>query len=74
MNDPGAKCLVFSMVNEAFLLRRTVVCRDIELGCDLDCFLVSCEQWQSVLDIIAKALLDNNLEFSQINGIHKFQV
>ncbi|KAM9707340.1 E3 ubiquitin-protein ligase SHPRH [Menidia menidia] len=29
--------------------------------------------WQSVLDIIAKALFDNNLEFSQINGIHKFQ-
>ncbi|XP_037550963.1 E3 ubiquitin-protein ligase SHPRH [Nematolebias whitei] len=29
--------------------------------------------WQSVLDIIAKALLDNNMEFSQINGIHKFQ-
>ncbi|XP_028293057.1 E3 ubiquitin-protein ligase SHPRH isoform X2 [Gouania willdenowi] len=29
--------------------------------------------WQSVLDIIAKALLDNNLDFSQINGIHKFQ-
>ncbi|XP_062862969.1 E3 ubiquitin-protein ligase SHPRH [Trichomycterus rosablanca] len=29
--------------------------------------------WQGVLDIIAKALLDNNLEFSQINGIHKFQ-
>ncbi|XP_015241078.1 PREDICTED: E3 ubiquitin-protein ligase SHPRH [Cyprinodon variegatus] len=42
MNDPGAKCLVFST-------------------------------WQSVLDIIAKALLDNNMEFSQINGIHKFQ-
>ncbi|XP_021176668.2 E3 ubiquitin-protein ligase SHPRH [Fundulus heteroclitus] len=42
MNDPGAKCLVFST-------------------------------WLSVLDIIAKALLDNNLEFSQINGIHKFQ-
>ncbi|XP_014902987.1 E3 ubiquitin-protein ligase SHPRH [Poecilia latipinna] len=42
MNNPGAKCLVFST-------------------------------WQSVLDIIAKALLDNNLEFSQINGIHKFQ-
>lgn len=31
-------------------------------------------QWQSVLDIIAKALFDNNMEFSQINGIHKFQV
>ncbi|XP_022605877.1 E3 ubiquitin-protein ligase SHPRH [Seriola dumerili] len=29
--------------------------------------------WQSVLDIIAKALFDNNMEFSQINGIHKFQ-
>nr|XP_019953746.1 PREDICTED: E3 ubiquitin-protein ligase SHPRH isoform X3 [Paralichthys olivaceus] len=29
--------------------------------------------WLSVLDIIAKALFDNNLEFSQINGIHKFQ-
>uniref|UniRef100_UPI0037E80854 E3 ubiquitin-protein ligase SHPRH n=1 Tax=Semicossyphus pulcher TaxID=241346 RepID=UPI0037E80854 len=29
--------------------------------------------WLSVLDIIAKALLDNNMEFSQINGIHKFQ-
>ncbi|XP_069567655.1 E3 ubiquitin-protein ligase SHPRH [Brachyistius frenatus] len=29
--------------------------------------------WQSVLDIIAKALFDNSLEFSQINGIHKFQ-
>lgn len=31
-------------------------------------------QWLSVLDIIAKALFDNNMEFSQINGIHKFQV
>uniref|UniRef100_A0A4W5PV99 Helicase C-terminal domain-containing protein n=1 Tax=Hucho hucho TaxID=62062 RepID=A0A4W5PV99_9TELE len=30
--------------------------------------------WQCVLDIIAKALFDNNMEFSQINGIHKFQV
>ncbi|XP_048083229.1 E3 ubiquitin-protein ligase SHPRH isoform X1 [Alosa alosa] len=29
--------------------------------------------WQGVLDIIAKALFDNNLEFSQINGIHNFQ-
>ncbi|XP_056151483.1 E3 ubiquitin-protein ligase SHPRH isoform X2 [Lampris incognitus] len=29
--------------------------------------------WQSVLDIIAKALFDNTMEFSQINGIHKFQ-
>ncbi|XP_049596595.1 E3 ubiquitin-protein ligase SHPRH [Syngnathus scovelli] len=29
--------------------------------------------WQSVLDIIAKALFDNNMEFSQINGIQKFQ-
>ncbi|XP_053701712.1 E3 ubiquitin-protein ligase SHPRH [Synchiropus splendidus] len=29
--------------------------------------------WQSVLDIIAKALFHNNMEFSQINGIHKFQ-
>ncbi|XP_026790068.3 E3 ubiquitin-protein ligase SHPRH isoform X1 [Pangasianodon hypophthalmus] len=29
--------------------------------------------WQGVLDIIAKALFDNNMEFSQINGIHKFQ-
>ncbi|XP_061700946.1 E3 ubiquitin-protein ligase SHPRH isoform X3 [Syngnathoides biaculeatus] len=29
--------------------------------------------WQSVLDIIAKALLNNNMEFSQINGIQKFQ-
>lgn len=30
--------------------------------------------WQSVLDIIANALFDNNMEFSQINGNHKFQV
>ncbi|XP_041108304.1 E3 ubiquitin-protein ligase SHPRH [Polyodon spathula] len=29
--------------------------------------------WQGVLDIIAKALYDNSMEFSQINGIHKFQ-
>ncbi|XP_030632483.1 E3 ubiquitin-protein ligase SHPRH [Chanos chanos] len=29
--------------------------------------------WQGVLDIIAKALFDNNIEFSQINGTHKFQ-
>lgn len=29
--------------------------------------------WQSVLDIIAKALFDNTMEFSQINGNHKFQ-
>uniref|UniRef100_A0A1A8HC53 SNF2 histone linker PHD RING helicase, E3 ubiquitin protein ligase n=1 Tax=Nothobranchius korthausae TaxID=1143690 RepID=A0A1A8HC53_9TELE len=29
--------------------------------------------WQSVLDIIAKALFDNNMDFSQINGIHRFQ-
>ncbi|XP_077476822.1 E3 ubiquitin-protein ligase SHPRH [Stigmatopora argus] len=29
--------------------------------------------WQNVLDIIAKALFDNSMEFSQINGIHKFQ-
>ncbi|XP_067840174.1 E3 ubiquitin-protein ligase SHPRH [Heptranchias perlo] len=29
--------------------------------------------WQDVLDIIGKALLDNNMEFVQINGIHKFQ-
>ncbi|XP_073413769.1 E3 ubiquitin-protein ligase SHPRH isoform X1 [Dendrobates tinctorius] len=29
--------------------------------------------WQDVLDIIAKALQDNNMVFSQINGIQKFQ-
>ncbi|MGH0135444.1 UNVERIFIED_CONTAM: hypothetical protein FKN15_008053 [Acipenser sinensis] len=29
--------------------------------------------WHGVLDIIAKALYDNSMEFSQINGIHKFQ-
>ncbi|XP_028837995.1 E3 ubiquitin-protein ligase SHPRH isoform X1 [Denticeps clupeoides] len=29
--------------------------------------------WQGVLDIIAKALIDNSMEFSMINGIHKFQ-
>ncbi|XP_051880385.1 E3 ubiquitin-protein ligase SHPRH [Pristis pectinata] len=29
--------------------------------------------WQDVLDIIGKALLDNNMEFVQINGLHKFQ-
>ncbi|XP_059907185.1 E3 ubiquitin-protein ligase SHPRH isoform X1 [Gadus macrocephalus] len=29
--------------------------------------------WQCVLDIISKALFDNTMEFSQINGIHKFQ-
>ncbi|XP_066556931.1 E3 ubiquitin-protein ligase SHPRH isoform X2 [Amia ocellicauda] len=29
--------------------------------------------WQGVLDIIAQALYDNNMDFSQINGIHKFQ-
>ncbi|KAJ8291165.1 hypothetical protein GJAV_G00022160 [Gymnothorax javanicus] len=29
--------------------------------------------WQGVLDIIAQALFDNNMEFAQINGIHKFQ-
>ncbi|XP_063773959.1 E3 ubiquitin-protein ligase SHPRH isoform X2 [Pseudophryne corroboree] len=29
--------------------------------------------WQDVLDIIAKALQDNDLVFSQINGIQKFQ-
>ncbi|XP_075718971.1 E3 ubiquitin-protein ligase SHPRH [Rhinoderma darwinii] len=29
--------------------------------------------WQDVLDIIAKALQDNGMVFSQINGIHKFQ-
>lgn len=31
-------------------------------------------QWQDVLDIISKALYDNNMVFSQINGISKFQV
>ncbi|XP_072912668.1 E3 ubiquitin-protein ligase SHPRH isoform X2 [Hemitrygon akajei] len=29
--------------------------------------------WQDVLDIIGKALLDNDMEFVQINGLHKFQ-
>ncbi|KAF1428014.1 E3 ubiquitin-protein ligase SHPRH, partial [Spheniscus humboldti] len=29
--------------------------------------------WQDVLDIISKALYDNNMTFSQINGISKFQ-
>ncbi|NXO71019.1 SHPRH ligase, partial [Phainopepla nitens] len=29
--------------------------------------------WQDVLDIISKALYDNNMVFSQINGISKFQ-
>ncbi|NWQ73798.1 SHPRH ligase, partial [Columbina picui] len=29
--------------------------------------------WQDVLDIISKALYDNNMTFSQINGINKFQ-
>ncbi|KAJ3613090.1 hypothetical protein NHX12_019346 [Muraenolepis orangiensis] len=29
--------------------------------------------WQCVLDIIAMALLDNTMEFSQINGMQKFQ-
>ncbi|KAJ6660186.1 hypothetical protein lerEdw1_018113 [Lerista edwardsae] len=30
-------------------------------------------EWQDVLDIIAKALYDNSMVFSQINGINKFQ-
>lgn len=47
---------------------------DIKFGSDLFRCLFSRAQWQSVLDIIAKALFDNNMEFSQINGIHKFQV
>uniref|UniRef100_A0A7N4P2F5 E3 ubiquitin-protein ligase SHPRH n=1 Tax=Sarcophilus harrisii TaxID=9305 RepID=A0A7N4P2F5_SARHA len=29
--------------------------------------------WQDVLDIISKALYDNNMVFAQINGIHRFQ-
>ncbi|NWW91320.1 SHPRH ligase, partial [Rhynochetos jubatus] len=29
--------------------------------------------WQDMLDIISKALYDNNMIFSQINGINKFQ-
>ncbi|NXN20685.1 SHPRH ligase, partial [Nycticryphes semicollaris] len=29
--------------------------------------------WQDVLDIISKALYDNNMIFSQINGVSKFQ-
>ncbi|XP_043924742.1 E3 ubiquitin-protein ligase SHPRH [Protopterus annectens] len=29
--------------------------------------------WQDVLDIISNALTENNMEFAQINGIHKFQ-
>ncbi|XP_006024296.1 E3 ubiquitin-protein ligase SHPRH isoform X1 [Alligator sinensis] len=29
--------------------------------------------WQDVLDIISKALYDNNMVFAQINGISKFQ-
>uniref|UniRef100_A0A4W3HRE0 SNF2 histone linker PHD RING helicase n=1 Tax=Callorhinchus milii TaxID=7868 RepID=A0A4W3HRE0_CALMI len=29
--------------------------------------------WQDVLEIIGKALFDNNLEFVQIDGLHKFQ-
>ncbi|XP_060708212.1 E3 ubiquitin-protein ligase SHPRH [Hemiscyllium ocellatum] len=29
--------------------------------------------WQDVLDIIGKALLDNNMDFVQINGFHRFQ-
>lgn len=37
----------------------------------LVCFFL---QWQDVLDIISKALYDNNMVFSQINGISKFQV
>lgn len=47
---------------------------DIEFGSDPVCSFFSPAQWLSVLDIIAKALFDNNMEFSQINGIHKFRV
>lgn len=48
---------------------------DIESESDpVSFFFFSPAQWLSVLDIIAKALFDNNMEFSQINGIHKFQV
>lgn len=43
-------------------------------GAESEYELMLSAQWLSVLDIIAKALFDNNMEFSQINGIHKFQV
>jgi len=78
--DPGAKCLVFSTVTETIYLLslslslsppRWFYFDDTELGSDPG---LSPPQWLSVLDIIAKALFDNNMEFSQINGIRKFQV
>lgn len=37
-----------------------------------DCFM--CSQWQDVLDIISKALTDNNMEFAQISRVKTFQV
>lgn len=71
VTDPGAKCLVFSTVTVNHPPLCEIYIDNIEFGSDPVCFLA---QWLSVLDIIAKALFDNNMEFSQINGIHKFQV
>lgn len=68
VTDPGAKCLVFSTVTVNYL------CFDIYVDDIKSDPVFPCVQWLSVLDIIAKALFDNNMEFSQINGIHKFQV
>lgn len=74
VTDPGAKCLVFSTVTVSRLCSVTGRFSAMIQLHDTVCFVFSPPQWQSVLDIIAKALFDNNMEFSQINGIHKFQV
>ena len=71
VTDPGAKCLVFSTVTINYpcslIYANNIKSHPVS-------FFPLPVQWLSVLDIIAKALFDNNMEFSQINGIHKFQV
>ncbi|XP_025956058.2 E3 ubiquitin-protein ligase SHPRH isoform X2 [Dromaius novaehollandiae] len=63
--DPGAKSLVFSTV-------LIIIFCLIFFVCSVSSTIVIFS-WQDVLDIISKALYDNNMVFSQINGISKFQ-
>ena len=74
VTDPGAKCLVFSTVTVHHCCSALIYSDDIESESEPVSLFLSPMQWLSVLDIIAKALFDNNMEFSLINGIHKFQV
>lgn len=63
--------LIFTVVQLLFLPSQILFGQK---RCVNTIFLTFMFQWQDVLDIISKALTDNNMEFTQINRIKTFQV